>query len=397
MSLNAWSLPTVLVFSMAGSATAQASPFFVSSERGVAGSAAAHTARIGEPAMDPTAAPAAELPAEGPVDDAGTPDAAGDPTAEDAGGDEAAETAEEAPDSVDPDAFARHALGVRSGLVVTPTWGLSPFLASHTNALCRADIGGFAETRGLTKVDGCNFYVGGEYTYRKSRVLDIITNVGYQRVKLPDGYWLDNGEWDEGCTSVDDGGGGRQCDLGAADYTEVDVSTVFLGVDFIARAPIVNTPDVEFGIGGGGGLGLNIVVGDGVYQTPLGAVNGQGGQNPMCQTLADLGDLSKCRPVYSEGNDDAATLPDATAGLPEFPTARCTEDECNEADLELIGRVKSNDVPPVVPAVNLIVSARLLVKDVWGIDVRGGWKSIGWFFGGTMSYHFGPKSADAKK
>ena len=363
MSLNAWSLPTVLVFSMAGSATAQASPFFVSSERGVAGSAAAHTARIGEPAMDPTAAPAAELPAEGPVDDAGTPDAAGDPTAEDAGGDEGAETAEEAPDSVDPDAFARHALGVRTGLVVTPTWGLSPFLASHTNALCRADIGGFAETRGLTKVDGCNFYVGGEYTYRKSRIFDLVTNIGYQQVKTPDGYWVEAGK-----------------NYTAADYTEVDVSTLFVGVDFIVRAPVVKTADVELGIGGGGGLGLNVVVGDGVYQTALGA----GANVPECNSFEALSDLLSCRP--SNG-------PEGAGGI----TAECTEDECNEADLELLGRKKSNDVPPVVPAVNLIVSTRLLVKDVWGIDVRGGWKSIGWFFGGTMSYHFGPKSADAKK
>ena len=67
---------TALVFSMAGSATAQASPFFVSSEHGVAVGRGAHRP-VAEPTMDPTAAPAAEMPAEGPVDDAGTPDAAG--------------------------------------------------------------------------------------------------------------------------------------------------------------------------------------------------------------------------------------------------------------------------------------------------------------------------------
>ena len=59
--------------------------------------------------------------------------------------------------------------------------------------------------------------------------------------------------------------------------------------------------------------------------------------------------------------------------------------------------MKNDDVPPVVPVVNLIASMRLLVKDVWAIDVRGGWKTIGWFFGGSMSYHFGGAKADKEK
>ena len=41
------------------------------------------------------------------------------------------------------------------------------------NALCRGDtVGNFARERGLLKTQGCNFYVGGEYVYRQSRILD---------------------------------------------------------------------------------------------------------------------------------------------------------------------------------------------------------------------------------
>src|SRR5262249_477285 len=92
-------------------------------------------------------------------------------------------------------AFNRHAIGVRGGIVVIPTWILSRYLDAHANALCRGEsLGNFAEKHGLLKTQGCNFYVGGEYIFRQSRILDIVTAVGYQRAHAPDGYWIDKGQ-----------------------------------------------------------------------------------------------------------------------------------------------------------------------------------------------------------
>ncbi len=379
MRLIRWTAP-LLFSTLAWSATAHASPYSFVLEVEPA------------PSMDPTENTAAvEGPQTGAVDDAGIPDSM-DPTAGDDAEAEDADGSETDTGARDPNMFNRHAIGVRTGLVLTPTWGLSGFLASHANALCRGSIGNFAGDRGLTKTDGCNFYVGGEYTYRKDRVVDIVTNVGYRTVKTPDGYWLDKDECPDG-----DGPG---CDLAASDYTEVNLSYVFMGVDFIARAPLVVTPDVEFGIGGGAGLGLGIIVGDGVYQTPMGAGSTNAG---TCNSLEDLGDFTKCTPGYVANNDGAADPADAEAGWSDparwsapGQLATCSKDECNTSDLELIGRIKNKDIPPVIPVLNVIGSMRLLVKDVWAIDVRGGWKTIGWFFGGAMSYHFGGGKADAK-
>jgi len=388
MRLIRWTAP-LLFSTLAWSATAHASPYsFVLEFEPVSN-------------MDPTAnTVAAEGPQTGEVDDAGTPESM-DPTADSDGegdggeGTEGTDDGEGGADGVrDPSKFNRHAIGVRTGLVLTPTWGLSGFLASHTNSLCRGTtVGNFASDRGLTKTEGCNFYVGAEYTYRKSRVVDIVTNVGYRTVKTPDGYWLDKDECPDG-----DGPG---CDLAASDYTEVNLSYVFMGVDFIARAPLVVTPDVEFGIGGGAGLGLGIIVGDGVYQTPMGAGSVSAG---TCNSIEDLGDLTKCTPGYVANNEGAADPADAEAGWSDparwnapGQLATCSKDECNTSDLELIGRIKNKDIPPVVPVLNVIASMRLLVKDVWALDVRGGWKTIGWFFGGSMSYHFGGGKADVKE
>ena len=77
--------------------------------------------------------------------------------------------------------FNRHGVGVRSGMVMVPTWILSRWFETQTNALCRGEsVGNFAKDRGLLRTDGCNFYVGGEYVYRHSRIFDIVGAVGYQ-------------------------------------------------------------------------------------------------------------------------------------------------------------------------------------------------------------------------
>lgn len=286
-------------------------------------------------------------------------------------------------------AFHRHALGAHSGIVIIPTWLLSNWLASHTNALCRgATIGQFAADRGLAQQDGCNYYVGLDYAFRFSRILDIQAAVQYQRAKVPEGLWLDKARYN-----------GTAASLEAADYTDIDLHMVAMEVDFIARAPVAVTKDVEFDIGGGGGLGLGVVFG-GVYQTALGA-DPQGFSNGTvdpnsCQTLDDLGDLTRCTPRYDVNEDGDMTPPDQSQLSEPNPDlfASCTSNECNEADLRAFGyRMKQGGIPPVVPVVNLILSARLIIKDTVGITVNGGFNT-GFYFGGGLQIFFGKSEQD---
>ncbi len=289
------------------------------------------------------------------------------------------------------EAFHRHGIGVRGGITIIPTWILGNYLSTHTNALCRGEsLGNFAVERGLLKVDGCNFYVGPEYTYRFSRIFDLTTSVGYQRLHTPEGYWIDNGQYD-----------GSPQSLGGADYTEVDLHMMFMEVDFIARAPIVITENVEFGIGGGGGIGLGVLFG-GVYQTPLGSR--PWGFDPTtgevdfasCQNLNDLGDHTRCTPRWDAGESGDQIPPEESDLDTPNPNlfATCTKDKCSKGDLSAFGyRNKQGGVPPVIPVINIILSARLLIKDTFAIGINGGFNT-GFYFGGTLGYFFGPSSQD---
>lgn len=389
---------------------------------------AAPTTAPAVPAPEATPAePASEDPAaEGPTDETQTETAADegdDPTGEGEGEGEL-ESLEDARDIVTEDAYNQHGIGARGGLTLVPTWILSSFLASHTNALCRGEsLNQFGVDRGLTRMDGCNFYVGGEYIYRRNRNLDIVASVGWQNMKTPDGYWLDKDEWADGCTTHDPANG---CNLAAADYTEVNVSFLFVEADFIGRATVAKGKDVEFQIGGGAGLGLGVILGKGVFQTPIGGAidpddgvfkpvsptrDNQG--NPVaggipdfdsCRELQDLGDLRKCTPHYfddpdtdqnGDGMEDAAgnlvdppTIPDSdTQGPGMF--AQCDDNGCNPADLQAFGsRFEQGDIPPVIPVVNLILSTRVIIKDTVGLNLQGGFNT-GFYFGGSLQYFFG--------
>lgn len=379
------------------------------------------------PAADPaTAAPAPEGPAD---ESSNTMPGEEDPTAGDGDGDGdiTEESLEDARGIVADDTWNAHAIGVRGGLTVVPTWILSSFLASHTNSLCRGEtLGQFGIDRGLTRMDGCNWYVGGEYVYRKSKNLDIVASAGWQSMKTPDGYWLDSDEWASGCTTHDPANG---CNLAAADYTEVDVSFFFVEADFIGRGTVAKGQDLEFQIGGGGGLGLGVLLGRGIFQTPIGGVYDTTDMvfkpvSPLddagtpdfesCQTIQDLGDFRKCTPVYFDDpdvdqNGDGETNsagdlldPNTVEGLGNGSTlgpgqfAQCDDMGCNPADLGLFGsRFEQQDVPPVVPVVNLILTARLLIKDTVGINLTGGFNT-GFYFGGSLQYFFGGGGGEKK-
>jgi hypothetical protein len=325
-----------------------------------------------------------------PVDEPAPEPESSDPTVTEPDGEEAS-LAEQRRLAAADEAFHRHGIGVRSGITIIPTWILGKYLSTHTNALCRGDsVGDFAAERGLLRTDGCNFYAGGEYTYRFSRIFDLTTAVGYQRLHTPSGYWLDNGQYD-----------GTPQSLGGADYTEVDLHMMFLELDFIARAPIVVTENVEFGIGGGGGIGLGILFG-GVYQTPLGSrpwgFDPDTGQVDFasCQSLNDLGDTTRCTPRWDAGEDFDDVPPDEDDLDTPNPNlfATCDGKNCSANDLSAFGyRQKQGSIPPVIPVVNLLLSARLIIKDAFAISINGGFNT-GFYFGGTLAYFFGPSKQD---
>jgi hypothetical protein len=278
--------------------------------------------------------------------------------------------------------FNRHAIGVRGGITVIPTWILSQWLDTHGNALCRGDsLGNFAQKRGLLKTKGCNFYVGLEYTYRLSRIVDVVAAVGYQHANAPDAMWLDEGQFAVNGT-------------GGADYTEVKLGFVFLEADFIARAPLYVGDDFEFDLGGGGGIGLGIVTG-GLWQTALGS-NPAGfddGAVDMnsCTTTEDLADFRRCTPRYDpmeEGADPDFDENDLSEPNPNG-FANCTKDSCNINDLKRFGyRNKNEDIWPVIPVINLMLSMRFIIKDTVGISINGGFQT-GFYFGGGLQYFFG--------
>lgn len=293
-----------------------------------------------------------------------------------------------APAPPPPDRWNRHGIGVRGGITVIPSWAVRGYVQSLTNALCRGNSipkGSFGE--GLTRVDGCNFYIGGEYIYRYTKNLDIVPAISYHRVKAPDGLWLDDGEKDKVTGKPN---------LGAADYTQVNFSHVSLQVDFIGRGTLVKTKDFAWQLGGGGGIGLGIITGTGFRQTALGSPAGSpaGG---TCNSLEDYSDFTKCTPHYQD--EKANGKPPPPHGSLSLDTAdpasnpgrfaSCTKGSCVGSDLDALGRKKGLNLP-VIPIINLLVTTRFLIKDTVGINITGGWQT-GFYFGAGLQYFFGNK------
>jgi hypothetical protein len=290
-----------------------------------------------------------------------------------------------------PEKFNRHGFGIRGGISMIPTWAVRGYVQSLTNSLCRGDSipkGRFGE--GLTRVEGCNFYIGGEYIYRYSQHFDIVPSVGWHRLKAPDGYWLDDSE-----KSINPANGQLVPNLGAADFTQVNFSHVSIQVDFIGRGNLIKTPDFAWQLGGGGGLGIGIITGKGFLQTPLGNPPGSPG-GATCNSVEDFKDFTRCTPHYQDMEANGVPPPaegdlklDGDAGGNPFRFASCTSGSCNGADLDALGRKKGINLP-VIPIVNLLVTTRFLIKDTFGINITGGWQT-GFYFGGSLQYFFGPK------
>lgn len=368
----------------------------------------------------PSDAPA-ETHAEAPAEDAASPDSEaaptegpdeleepiGDPTAE-GGEDEELEDELEGPTKKGD--FNANAIGLRGGIHLIPSYFLSGALASYANSVCRDNVGQWGENHGLVYVDGCNFYVGGDYIRRVSRAFDVSVGLGYLHIKPPDSLWLDNNEWDrKTCTT--DGGPSSTCNLSAADYTEIDLRMFTIEVNFIGRGTLFRNGDVEIQMGGGGGVGAGILIGEGIRRTPLGDEPGSPDDADSCQTLADTADFRKCTPRYyddmdidQDGDGEVADRTrddvDMNGGMaPQGTTstgnsfARCSEHKCDGSDLASFGASETGGTWPVYPLVNIIVDFRVIVKDAFGISLQGGVKN-GFFFGGGIQYYFGGGGKD---
>ncbi len=371
-------------------------------------------------APEDTAAPVD--PTEEPVEEPAEDDLLGDPTEDPELEDD--ELEEELAGPKKKGDFNAHAIGVNGGIHLAPSYFLSAALASYANSMCRKKVGNWGEQNGLTKVDGCNFYVNGGYTYRVNRAFDIQANVGYLHIKLPDAAWLDNSEWDRDSCTMNDNSQGSSCNLGAADYTQVDLRMVTIELNFVGRGTLYRNQDVEVLLGGGGGVGVGILVGKGIFQTPLGPDPASRDSASSCQTLADLADFRKCTPRYYDDLDvdqdgdgmivnvnGRATYPDISRDAVDMggdlpgggststndSWVKCTRDQCDGSDLDAIGRKPPKGQPwPAYPVVNIFGSFKIIVKDTFGITIDGGIKD-GFFFGGGMQYYFGGGGKDRDK
>jgi hypothetical protein len=278
----------------------------------------------------------------------------------------------------------RHGIGIRGGLTVIPTWAVRGYVQSMTNALCRGNSlpsGNFA--KGLSRVDGCNFYVGGEYVYRYTENFDIDPAVAYHQIKAPDGLWLDDSEKTNG-----------QPNIGAADYTQVN----FSHVRHPGRLHRPRQPDQD--------PRLQM------------AARRRRRHRPRRRHPASASCRPRSAPPRAAPAAAPATRSTTTRTSPSAPRnyqdeeanggpppvqgslelddagnigrfAKCTTDRCNGNDLDALGRKKGVNLP-VIPIVNLLVSMRFLIKDTFGINIVGGWQT-GFYFGGSLQYFFGPK------
>ncbi|MCA9682765.1 MAG: hypothetical protein KC457_11250 [Myxococcales bacterium] len=420
--------PIALALTLIAPALAEASPLAVDidparlheltqSQRHQTWTIAPEDAPVGDVAADPAEEAPADPTEDAPTDDGATEgpaedDMAGDPTAEDGEDEDDEDLEDELSGPVKKGDFNANAIGINGGIHLVPSYFLNTALASYANSLCRDKVGNWGADNGLVKVDGCNFYINGGYTRRVSRVFDVSVNVGYLHIKPPDALWIDNSEWDRGSCSVD-GGTNSSCDLGAADYTEIDLRMVTIEVDFVARGKLYRNENVEIQLGGGGGVGVGILIGEGVRRTPLGSDPG-----PNCTTLADTADFTKCTPRYYDDPDidqdgdgmiDAQgrkvdisrDMVDMNGGVgPNGDTistgtsfAGCSKNKCKGSDLAAFGATETGGTWPAYPLVNIIGSFRIIVKDAFGITIDGGIKD-GFFFGGGMQYYFGGGGKD---
>lgn len=293
----------------------------------------------------------------------------------------------------------RHGIAVHSGIVAVPHFFFSPAFASYTTAHCRGDVSRSEAADGLTRAGGCNWYVGGEYVFRRTHAFDVVTSLAYHQRKLPDGLWINRNDWRKNCTTDL---GEFPCDLGMSEYAEIDMSFIQLGVDFIGRGTVVNTEKFDLQLGGGAGIYMAIFTGRGIYRTPIGRLHdtrrpGSPNDPESCKTIADLGDFARCTPRWS---DDPETDQDGDGmfsdAVPDHSITRgpglyaaCAGRNCNRNDLMNFGTREKTKAPPVLPLPKIIVSVRMIFADSFALNLTGGF-DLGFNFGASVQHFFDP-------
>jgi hypothetical protein len=186
---------------------------------------------------------------------------------------------------------------------------------------------GFLELFNLTHATSMNSIgVGGEVVTRKGD-FDIVFGVEYDGASPSDGLYLKKGD------NIQSPG---------PDFVKFDgLSAIGFDASFLWHAKLSDKVQLRYG----GGLGINIVLGD-VLQTDM---NCDPGTQP-----SDLDDPAtpKCHPL---------------------PGGKVNQ--------------KSNDVPPVVPIVNLILGARFKVAEGFSLNVEAGFHDM-FFVGVSSDYVF---------
>jgi hypothetical protein len=165
--------------------------------------------------------------------------------------------------------------------------------------------------------------IGAEVVGRKGDT-DIVFGIEYDGASPDDGLYQDKGD-DPGLCPTDP----SKC----PDYTEFDgLGVIGLDASFIWHARLADRIHLRYG----GGLGLGIVTGS-IYQTKM--------RCPSTTTNDTLDDPNACG---NPGNPGDQVEP----------------------------RKESDDVPPVVPIINVLLGARFLVTDNLSLNLEAGFRDV---------------------
>lgn len=181
----------------------------------------------------------------------------------------------------------------------------------------------------LDHATGMSAFGFGIEVVRRKADFDIVFGLEYDSIAPENGLYLESGD-DPGANCLATG----EC----PDYTEFeDFALLGLDVSFIWHYKLHEAVQLRYGAG----IGVGLVLGE-LYQTDTSC--------PPGTTIDDLEDPQHC----------------TTTGF---------------------ARVKSDDVPPVVPIVNLQLGARFKVADQLTINLEGGFRDV-FFIGLGTDYIF---------
>jgi hypothetical protein len=165
---------------------------------------------------------------------------------------------------------------------------------------------------------------GAEVVGRKGN-FDIVFGLEYDNVSPSDGLYQDKGDDPGDCGTNNDA---------CPDFTRFDgLGVIALDANFVWHTKLASKIDLRYG----GGLGIGIVTGD-LYQT-----------KKVCPPGTTIGDL----------------------------------DDPNACPTTLEAEKKSDDVPPVVPIVSLLLGVKFQVTDNVAINVETGFRDVFFLGAGT--------------